>query len=91
MLGPTLGGTVNDLFALKTAIENGDKTAVRALKIFQNNLPGANLFYVKPAMDYLFMYSLMENMNPGYLRRMEANSVKDTGQEWLVRPSSVAR
>jgi len=91
ILGPTIGGTLNDLVALKTSLENGDKTAVRALKIFQGNLPGANLFYVKPALDYLFMYSMMENMNPGYLRRMEANSVKDTGQEWLVRPSSVAR
>lgn len=90
ILGPT-GSTVNDLFALKTAIENGDKSAVQALKLVQANLPGANLFYVKPVLDYMFMYSLMENMNPGYLRRMEANSVKNTGQEWLVRPSSVAR
>jgi hypothetical protein len=91
ILGPTLGGTLNDIIALKTAVENGDKSAVRALKIVQSNLPGANLFYVKPALDYLFMYSLMENMNPGYLRRMEANSVRNTGQEWLLRPSSVAR
>lgn len=90
LLGPT-GGAINDLFALKTALENGDKTAIRSLKLLQNNLPGANLFYVKPIMDYMFMYSLMEHMNPGYLRRMEANSVKDTGQQWLIRPSSVAR
>jgi hypothetical protein len=86
--GPVFGGTINDLFSLKTALENGDKTAVRAVKLLQNNLPGANLFYVKPALDYLVMNSLMENMNPGYLNRSAKAGIKNTEQEWFFKPQS---
>lgn len=84
--GPAVG-MVGDMAEIVTAAVNGDKVATKALRTIQGNVPGANLFYVKPALDNLVMWDLMETMNPGFLRRMEANSVKRTGQDWMMRPS----
>lgn len=44
-------------------------------------LPFANLFYVKPALDYLFLNSLREAASPGYLRRTETRRLKEYGQK----------
>lgn len=90
LVGPTLG-TVGDILEITSAAANGDKYATSALRLLINNTPGANLIYVKPVLDYGIMYSLMEQMNPGYLRRMEANAIRDTGQTWLIRPSEMVR
>ena len=55
----------------------------------QGNTPFVNLFYTKPALDYLVFYQLQEMVNPGYLRRMERNVKRDQGQEFFLPPSQV--
>lgn len=56
-----------------------------ALSLFASNVPLANLFYVKPALDYLVLTSLREALSPGYLRRRERNRMRDYGQA-LAQP-----
>jgi hypothetical protein len=55
-------------------------------KLSRSNIPGNNLFYVKPVMDYLFMWHLQEAMNPGAMARMEKQAAA-TGQTYFVSPS----
>lgn len=46
-----------------------------------NNTPMANLFYVRPALDYLFLNSIREALSPGYLKRQTKRRMEDYGQE----------
>jgi hypothetical protein len=45
------------------------------------------LFYGRMAMDHMFLYELQEQLNPGYLRRMEKRVERETGAKWMIRPS----
>lgn len=49
-----------------------------------NNTPFINLFYTRPALDYLFLSSLREVASPGYLRRQAATRRKEYGQETVM-------
>jgi hypothetical protein len=45
------------------------------------NTPWINLFYTRPALDYLVLNSLREAATPGYLKRNEARRKTTYGQE----------
>lgn len=89
LAGPA-AGTVTQLYSLyadsrdATVGEKADFPKARALNLLINSVPGANLFYTKPALDYLFLNALREASNPGYLRRQERNRRRDYGQESFV-------
>lgn len=87
-MGPTFS-TLNDIAKLYAAARNGDDTAAKALNLTINNMPFANLFYLRPALNYMFIYQLQEAVNPGYLRRMERRVEKENNQKFLIKPSSV--
>jgi hypothetical protein len=87
--GPTVG-KADQVYKLWSSFKAGEDTAAQAVKFGISNTPYANLFYTRMAMDYLFLYELQENLNPGYLRRMERRVEQETGQEWWLRPSEVA-
>ncbi len=59
------------------------------VRLAKGNIPFANLFYVKGAMDYLVWYQLQEALNPGYLRRMERRVKRENDQEYWLPPSKV--
>lgn len=86
--GPVLGAG-EDLISLYNKIRTGDDAAATAFRFALNNTPFINLFYSRIALDYLFLYQLQENMNPGYLRRMERRVEKENGQTFLLKPSEV--
>lgn len=44
------------------------------------NTPFVNLYYVRPALDFLFLSSMKEAASPGYLKRTERNRQKTYGQ-----------
>lgn len=80
--GPTLGagaGALNLLMHLR----EGDAKAGDAFNVALQNTPFANLWYVRPAADFLVLNSLHEAMSPGYLGRQERMRRKDMGQERL--------
>jgi len=91
LLGPTFG-TVDDIARIYSDVLAGNMDAVtkNATRFAVSNTPGLNLFYTKAAVDYLFIYGLMEKTNPGFLRRMERRMEKENEQEFYYSPSKYA-
>lgn len=85
-LGPT-GSSIEDLYKLYNRALQGDDTAAQGLRVIVNHTPFANLFWARPALDYLFLYDLQEALNPGALGRMEGFAKKNNGQEFYLKPS----
>tara|TARA_R110000772_G_scaffold239571_1_gene351630 strand:- start:63 stop:2669 length:2607 start_codon:yes stop_codon:yes gene_type:complete len=92
LIGPTFG-VIDDIARVYgSAIEgDSDKIMKQGVGTVIRNVPGANLFYTKMALDYLFIYGLTEKVNPGYLRRMERRMKKDSEQEFYLPPSRYAQ
>lgn len=86
-LGPT-GGMIDDAADLFTRARNGDDMAAAGLRFGLSNTPFANLFYVRPALDYLLLYQMQDSLNPGFLRRMERSLADKTGKTFFIPPSS---
>ncbi len=89
MTGPA-AGQVESLAELWAKFRSGDDAAAQAVKFVINNTPFINLAYVRPALDYLFLYHVQEALNPGYLRRMERRFKKENDQVFLFPPSRYA-
>jgi hypothetical protein len=84
LVGPS-AGVLNNLLDLWGRAKSGDEnTLSAALKFGLNNFPGANLPYIKIAIDQLFVNDLMEHINPGGAKRTEARRFKQTGQKPLL-------
>lgn len=89
-IGPTLGtaGSIADiaLDARDYAMSLGDNkfSGPRALTTAIGNTPYANLFFVKPALDYLILNSLREALAPGYLKKTAHDRVKQYGQQSVI-------
>ena len=87
LAGPSIG-QLDDIFNLKTDIQKfarGEKRnfpATATARLVKNNLPGANLFYTKWALDHFILNEFNERMNPGYMARMEAR-MRKSGQKPL--------
>lgn len=90
LAGPVLSAAARIIDLYHKARE-GDDVAARAMNEALNNTPFLNLFYARAALNYLVLYRIQEAMNPGYLRRMERNMEKETGQKFLLRPSEVVQ
>jgi len=91
LFGPTFG-SIDDIARIYNNVLSGDVDAItkNATRFAISNTPGYNLFYTKTALDYLFIYGLMERSNPGYLRRMERRMKRDMEQEFYFPPSRYA-
>lgn len=92
-LGPTLG-SFSDLaqialegrdYAMNTAAgDEGRFSGAKALSWAIGNTPFANVFYIKPALDWAILNTLRETMSPGFLRRGDKSRKTQYGQErWL--------
>lgn len=90
LLGPTLG-TVSDLVdtgmdARDAMLSLGEDefSAARAFSTGTALIPYGNIFYIKPALDYLVLNSMREALSPGYLRRQRQNREREYGQQLLI-------
>lgn len=54
------------------------------LNFATQNTPFMNLFYVRPALDYLFLNSLRDAASPGFMKRMESRRRETMGQESIM-------
>jgi hypothetical protein len=92
-VGPGIGTVANavDLLQRTRGVVTGGEEDLRGdyVRFAQGNLPFANLFYVKPALDYMLWYHMQETINPGYLRRMERRIERENNQQFWLPPSSV--
>lgn len=84
--GPVLG-QLDDIFAMKHDAQGGKSVAWPATKLLLNNAPFANLFYIRPIMDYFILWHIQEMMSPGSLERMESRAETSNHQQYLVKPS----
>jgi hypothetical protein len=87
--GPVLGAA-EDLVTLYNKVRTGDDAAASSFRFMLNNTPYINMFYSRAIMDYLFLYGVQEQMNPGYIRRMERRVEKENAQTFLLKPSEYA-
>jgi hypothetical protein len=96
MAGPTasriesaikLGGAARRELIMGDDADLASKTFREALSY----VPGNNLFYLRNALNYLFIYDIQESLNPGYLRRMEKRIKKENNQEFFYPPSRSVR
>jgi len=89
--GPTFG-TMSDILKLSASMREGnvDQVTKKSYQLLVNNMPYANLFYTKSALDYFFLYGISERLNPGYLDRMERRMQEELGQEFYIAPSEYA-
>jgi hypothetical protein len=87
LLGPT-GGTLSDIERVFNAAKKMTDPRAVAFKGTLNNLPFANLFYARTAADYLFLYAMQEQLNPGFLRRYERQIERENNQKFLLPPTN---
>ena len=90
MAGPVIGAA-DDIMDIWGRAKRGDDLAASSLRFAIGNTPFINMFYTKAALDYMFVYNLQEQLNPGYLRRMERRIEKENGQTFMFKPSEYAR
>lgn len=54
----------------------------RAFNLALGNVPLVNSFFIKPLLNYLFLYHIQDQLNPGFLSRQESKLRQSTGQEY---------
>lgn len=92
LAGPAAGDLENVaqiFFSAREAALDPEKEAKLGDDLWRltySNLPGNNLFYVKPILDYLVLWNFQEMLNPGAMQRMEKRA-QDQGQEFFISPS----
>lgn len=57
-----------------------------AIRFFSGLTPGANLWYLKGALNHLFIHQIQEMASPGYLNRMKARAEREFGQHYWWGP-----
>lgn len=99
ILGPVIGQGATELFNLWNDLKGygfGDPKEQRMaskdigpelVRIASGNIPLVNAHVGRSAMNYLFLYSLQEALNPGYLARYERNLQNRTGQTMWLSPA----
>lgn len=61
-------------------------TGAEAIRFFSGLMPGANLWYLKGALNHLFIHQIQEMASPGYLNRMQARARREFGQHYWWGP-----
>lgn len=91
--GPLAGdieSVANLYFTAREAALDPEKEAQLGDDLFRltwSNVPGNNLFYVKPVLDYLLLWNVQEMLNPGAMKRLEKGA-NQAGQEYLISPAA---
>jgi len=90
LAGPVIGNldTLTDLW---TRMRNGDDLAAQSFKALIDNTPFANLYWLRPLLDYSILFNIQESLNPGFLRRMERRVERENNQTFIFKPSEVVR
>lgn len=87
--GPTIGNAADlitlllksrDAMVGKITGEEAKAPYADALNLALGVMPFVNLFYARPALDYLILDSLREAVSPGYIKRQQKRRKTDYGQ-----------
>lgn len=90
-MGPALGSAfdLGDLIlkARDAGLSSDEEVKLADwLNFATQNTPFVNLYYVRPALDFLFLSSMKEAASPGYLRRVERSRQAMYGQSQVPAP-----
>ncbi|HDY6991007.1 hypothetical protein [Klebsiella pneumoniae] len=91
MLGP-VAGLVDDVIKIGQGIPlnavegKNEQTGGDLVKLGKGLTPGANIWYLKAALDHMIFNQMQEYFSPGYLRKMEQRSKKEFNQTYWWRP-----
>ncbi len=80
--------TAADIISVFQRAMRGDAKAGEWVNTVLQNTPFLNIWYLRPALDYLVLNELREGMSPGFMRRQERQRFKDYGQR-RIWPGSV--
>ncbi|MFI4979732.1 MAG: hypothetical protein ACHQIO_05240 [Nevskiales bacterium] len=88
VLGPVLGQGLTEIMTLWNDLKDGRGKDIPpdTARIILGNTPFINMFYSRAALNYLFLNSIQETLNPGYLRRSEQRVRQQTGQTFWLSP-----
>ena len=89
--GPVIGQAANTIYTIWNDIKEGrgGEIAPHLWELVYRQVPGINLFYLRLALNYLFLWQVQEALNPGFLRRFERRLRDQQGQTMWLSPSSV--
>lgn len=94
LAGP-VAGELEDIIGLtqgnlvQAAHRKDTNAGAEAVKFVKGNLPGANLWYAKAALDHMIFDRLQEYASPGYLRKIEHRAQTEFGQSYWWEPGQV--
>jgi hypothetical protein len=86
LAGPVIADTFK-LIALFQKARDGEARSVEALNAALASTPFANVWYVRPVLDYLIINAAREALAPGSLSRADQRRREDYGQDALIPPS----
>ena len=89
LLGPAVG-TLDEAASLLAELRDGDNPTKSAFYLAENNMPFLNLWFLRTAMNYLFLWGLQEHISPGSIRRMERNLRKNNDTQYIFSPQQYA-
>lgn len=89
--GPVIGGIGGDVINMWNTIKSGKDPSAEAWRTLSTHLPFVNLFYTRLAWDYLINWRVEEFLNPGFLKRSEASTKRNTGQTFWLQPSKAVQ
>jgi len=79
------------LGAAQKAAEGKDPhEGANLLRVAKSNIPGANLWYARAALDHLVFHRLQEYLSPGYLARMRRRARKQFQTTYWWEPGQPA-
>lgn len=95
LAGPTIGSAATAVSALVragNAMAEGKDThlAANLVNLGKGFIPFQNLWYTKMATDHILFQNAQEQLSPGYLANMRANSMRQFGQDWWWAPGAMA-
>jgi hypothetical protein len=86
LVGPTFGGTGQDLLAIFTRGVWGSEDPTKDLIFLaRNNLPLQNVWYAKWALDTAIWSNLLEWAQPGYASRTRRRARRQGIKPWTER------
>ena len=90
-LGGPAVGNAEEIWQLKGKLQRFEDPSASLFQVAKGNIPFANVFWARLALDQMLFYKIQEAMNPGYLRRMEKRVRDQNNQTFWLKPSSAVR
>lgn len=82
--GPVVGEILGKGLSMLIDAKNAEPRASQITSFALGNTPFLNLFYVRPALDFLVLNSLRESVSPGFLKRQAKRAREEFGQSYIL-------